>query len=364
MRKRTSATKCVVRVFLSSPGDAGAQRDLARQVIGALNSDPIVSARLIVETIGWDTQGARVPLSANVTPQASINAYLLRPSECDLTVVLLWGRLGTPLPSNWTDLDGRRYESGTVWEIEDAKRGGRPVWVYRKTATPHVAVDDPALEEKRAQLEAVRKFVGMARADDGSIRFGVHDFENDEEFRSLFSEHLRHFISDFLGSDAVATRENVPVEDDLSTSVASSIAAEAAVEAARIRPDGEESAEPPKLRDLHYYPAGPMLKDIVVGALALAIAELSDGKHPRTVLAEINNRLADVAPGLPHIRLVHVMFPGNLGSSYFWEEVLHYAAVHGPRVLAATLGIVDPNRLDSVALSEYEKLVRRLNSYL
>jgi len=38
----------------------------------------------VVEIVAWDTPRARVPLSANETPQASVNAFLPRPRDCDL----------------------------------------------------------------------------------------------------------------------------------------------------------------------------------------------------------------------------------------------------------------------------------------
>lgn len=44
-----------------------------------------------------------------------MNAYLPLPRECDLTIVLLWGRLGTPLPPENRQVDGTVYASGTVW---------------------------------------------------------------------------------------------------------------------------------------------------------------------------------------------------------------------------------------------------------
>lgn len=83
-------SKNILRVFLSSPGDVGRQRDIVRGVITALNADPLVADRCcVLEVVAWDTEGAAVPLSANRSPQESVNAYLPLPRECDLTIVLL-----------------------------------------------------------------------------------------------------------------------------------------------------------------------------------------------------------------------------------------------------------------------------------
>lgn len=87
-----------LRVFLSSPGDVAPQRECLRQVIRELNDTPLLAKHGGFEIVAWDTPGAAVPLSANRPPQDSVNTYLPLPRECDLTIVLLWGRIGTPLP--------------------------------------------------------------------------------------------------------------------------------------------------------------------------------------------------------------------------------------------------------------------------
>ena len=41
-------------------------------------------------------------------------------STMDIVVGILWARSGTPLPLDKTRSDGRRYGSGTVYELETA----------------------------------------------------------------------------------------------------------------------------------------------------------------------------------------------------------------------------------------------------
>jgi hypothetical protein len=361
-----SLNKSILRVFLSSPGDLGAQRDVARQVVSALNADPLVSPRFVVEVVGWDTPGARVPLSANVTPQASVNEFLPRPRDCDLTIVLLWGRLGTPLPADWADGEGRAIVSGTVWELDDARSAGKSVWIYRKTGAPQVSIDDPELAAKRAQLEAVNRFVGTQLADDGSLRFGLHTFDDDEQLRDLLTEHLRHFIGKRVhGGAELPIGAGAEPSDGLPARAVVQAAVAAAAAASTLEYTTTATSPSPVLRPVEVYPVGPMIKDVVVGELALAMAELTEASHPRSTLARINEVLAGAEKtGAVPVRLVHVMFPSTLGSRYFWEEVLHWAAVQGPRVLAATLAVVEPRRLEGQALAEYTKLVGRLNRYV
>ena len=74
-------------------------------------------------------------------------------------VVILWSRIGTPLPAQCVTPEGGRYLSGTEWEYRGAVEGfrqrGRPsVWLYRRTESPRPAFDDPDFDEKREQVDA------------------------------------------------------------------------------------------------------------------------------------------------------------------------------------------------------------------
>lgn len=71
-------------------------------------------------------------MDAEKTPQASVNRLKGHPSDCDLTIMVLWSCLGTIFPPEMVSADGRRFESGTVWEYEDALDAKKPVWVYRQ----------------------------------------------------------------------------------------------------------------------------------------------------------------------------------------------------------------------------------------
>ena len=197
-------SKRILRVFLSSPGDVGRQRDIVREVIAGLNADPLMADRCVLEVVAWDTEGAAVPLDASRTPQDSVNAYLPMPRDCDLTVVLLWGRIGTPLPAEHRRVDGTRYESGTVWELDDARTAGREVWIYRLARPPQIDIDDPEEDQKKEQYRRLKDFVGNSRAPDGSLRFGLNEFISDEQFVSLVREHLKQFVRKAVPAEAGA----------------------------------------------------------------------------------------------------------------------------------------------------------------
>ena len=106
----------LVRIFLSSPGDVAEERTLARQLIDAeLPKLPSLRGRLALELIAWDDPAAQIPMLATETPQESVNAARPRLATCDIVIVILWSRMGTPLPANLRKLNGERYLSGTEW---------------------------------------------------------------------------------------------------------------------------------------------------------------------------------------------------------------------------------------------------------
>src|SRR4051812_18694296 len=92
-----------VRIFLSSPSDVDEERSLARDLIErVLCKEPAYYGHLSLEYVAWDDPEAPTPMLATQVPQASVNAAKPPPSQCDIVVVVLWSRLGTPF-----ELDGR-----------------------------------------------------------------------------------------------------------------------------------------------------------------------------------------------------------------------------------------------------------------
>ena len=177
-----------LRVFISSPGDVLEERTLAQRVIDRLNGE--FAGRVILDPIFWEHE----PLLATATFQEQI----VRPSDTDVVISILWSRLGTRLPSNFKRPDGSGYASGTEYEFEDAMNGfrksGRPdLLVYRKTAEPLVSLTNKqAVMESLAQRDALDEFVKkwFFDEDDGSLTGAFHTFDSPGEFEQLLEVHL------------------------------------------------------------------------------------------------------------------------------------------------------------------------------
>ena len=122
------------RIFISSPTDVNPERRRAALVIEKLAKD---YARFFeIVPVLWETE----PMFAS----GHFQDALVPPSESDILILILWSRLGTPLPERtekrpYHGIDGRVPVTGTEWEFEDAlrsnkSRGVPDLLAYRKRA--------------------------------------------------------------------------------------------------------------------------------------------------------------------------------------------------------------------------------------
>jgi hypothetical protein len=181
-----------VRVFISSPGDVIPERRVVKQVIARLNDG--FAGRAFMIPILWEEE----PLVASDTFQAQIE----QPSESDIYIGILWSRIGSELPDSVLRNDGTRYESGTIFEFEEALRGfaesGRPeILVYRKTSVPMVPLNDRhEILERLEQIEKLAIYIeGHFKHADGSYRSAFHSFETLDQFESMIRMHLGKLLA-------------------------------------------------------------------------------------------------------------------------------------------------------------------------
>jgi hypothetical protein len=218
----TANTLLHLRVFISSPGDVAEERRAAREIVASLPRRALLRGRVTMDTVSYDDPDAPSPMSANQTPQDSVNRYSGRPSECDLVVVILWSRLGTPMPPEIRRTDGTQFESGTVWEYEDALQANKEIWVYRRSEVPSIALTDPDFEKKRADYAAVEKFFQRFVNSDRSLKSGCTLYARAADFATLFEKHLEGFLRQRLErdppSESAPARRLGPAAADLSIS--------------------------------------------------------------------------------------------------------------------------------------------------
>jgi tetratricopeptide (TPR) repeat protein len=181
-----------LQIFISSPGDVIEERTIANRVIERLQSEYI--GRIVLQPVLWEHE----PLVAT----ANFQEQIVRPSDTDVVVAILWSRLGTRLPKGFTRADGTRYDSGTEYEFEEAMEGfrknGKPdLLVYRKTAPPSVRLDDEkALLERLEQKKKLDNFVDKWFHDksEGTLVAAFHGFHSPGDFENLIENHLRKLV--------------------------------------------------------------------------------------------------------------------------------------------------------------------------
>lgn len=177
-------------LFVSSPGDVRDERQAVGRIVERLQARYWNFIRL--EPVLWEKE----PLRAT----AHFNEELIRPSDCDLFVCVLWSRLGSPLPSQFNRKDGTRFDSGTEWELEEAtdafeerarKKDGKPkpdILVYRRMSE-RPAGSDPA-QGKKLDAFCERFFFNK----DKTIRRAFSPYETVDEFMALFEQHLEKLL--------------------------------------------------------------------------------------------------------------------------------------------------------------------------
>jgi tetratricopeptide (TPR) repeat protein len=191
----------LIRVFVASPGDVATERAMAHEVLEKLQRDAYLHDRITVQPVAWDQPGAATPMLATMTPQEAINRGLPKPSECDIVIVILWSRIGSPLPAGFRRADGSLYLSGTEWEFEDAVHAEqRPhVLLYRRLDAVSFEPNDPDLVEKSIQMRSVNEFFAKRfQNPDGSQSGGVNIYRKPQDFKERLEEHLRKIIIQLL----------------------------------------------------------------------------------------------------------------------------------------------------------------------
>lgn len=194
-----------LQFFISSPGDVFEERAIANRVIERLQSEYI--GKVVLEPVLWEHE----PLVATSTFQHQI----VKPSDTDVVVAILWSRLGTRLPKEFVREDGSRFESGTEYEFEEAiegfRKNGKPdLLVYRKTAPPSVRLDDEKeLLERLEQKKKLDVFVDNWFHDkaEGTLTAAFHQFESPSDFETLLENHLHRLIDREIPASISSTSE-------------------------------------------------------------------------------------------------------------------------------------------------------------
>ena len=170
-----SGKTSVVRVFLASPGDLGAEREIVEELVNELNGSWGHKVGIALRLVRWERD---VRPGVGDDAQAVVNSQV--PDDYEVFIGLLWGRFGTPT---------LRYSSGTHEEFERAiarwKESGSPeIMMYFKDAPLRpLAIDT----DQVAQVQAFRKSL-----TERGVLFWP--FEDQSGFQSSLRAHLASLV--------------------------------------------------------------------------------------------------------------------------------------------------------------------------
>ena len=195
-----------VKIFVSSPGDVGREREITQRVIARLQGE--FSAHAKLDPYFWEHE----PMLAN---SGDYQENIPAPGDFDIFLCLLWSRLGTRLGSKHRTHDGKTFESGTVYEFENALEAarqsatrehprGRPdMLVFVKKAPPVIEPEPKEVRDERyRQFDELQKFMRSAFRDqtDGTFSVASNSFTDLAVFEDLVEKGLRKSIVDHLPS--------------------------------------------------------------------------------------------------------------------------------------------------------------------
>jgi len=204
-----------LKIFISSPGDVREQRDIAEQVLTDLLNTRTYRDSVSFQIIRWDKPQLGTRMRARRAPQDAINDGVPRPRSCDLVVVMLWSRLGSPCV-----VDKTPYKSGTHFELIDALAGDSDVTellIYRRKQAPDFPQDESG-DPQREQLRALNAFL---KSDDvvdpiSGQRLTLIEHQTAEDFRLQFREDAEEWLLDWMErwrTGKVTQRPNEPSKD-------------------------------------------------------------------------------------------------------------------------------------------------------
>jgi tetratricopeptide (TPR) repeat protein len=181
-----------IRIFISSPDDVDEERGFARRAIEQLRVE--FAGRVVIELMFWEDQ----PFLATRSFQEQIGSA----AEADIVITLFWSKLGTPLPQTIRRADGSTYESGTVYEFEQAmaaaeRSGDRPaVLVYRRTEPITIILGTADLQQRERQRKTLEAYLDRWFAPDasGALNRAFRPYETPEAFERLIKDHLRRLV--------------------------------------------------------------------------------------------------------------------------------------------------------------------------
>jgi hypothetical protein len=184
-----------LRIFVSSPADVPEERLRADLIIDKLSQD--YGRFFVIESYRWEHEA----MLASKHFQDAIEP----PSAFDIVVLILWSRLGMPLPEKTAEreyrgIDGRAPVTGTEWEYEEAlkvalEKGAPDLLAFRNISPAPIDPRHPdAQANSIAQLRALNAFWKRHFVERGVFLAAYDEYRTLEDFAHRLEQSLRTLI--------------------------------------------------------------------------------------------------------------------------------------------------------------------------
>jgi Domain of unknown function (DUF4062) len=192
-------------VFLSSPGDVAAEREIVKRVIQEINADPAWHLCCVLKPLAYEDH---VPSQAGKSPQRVVDDFMRKSSQADIVVCIFCNRMGTPTVDETT---GKEYDSGTHYEFDSAYRAfkesgevaPRILLYLGSSGLPATASDDELDQYTRA-----REFKKQLK--NGNNYSALHaEYDDLNQLENLVRRHLKQHLEQLLAATPQPTVQSV-----------------------------------------------------------------------------------------------------------------------------------------------------------
>ncbi len=194
-----------LKVFIGSPGDVNDERQLAWNLLTQLPYRAAFRGKVFFEAVAWNQPLGKIPLLANIPAQSSVNWIKGEPAACDVVVIMLWSRLGSPAKEpDYAKPDGGFF-TGTEWEFDNAMRASaasgqqRPkVLLYHRKDKPSVEMSPDNEASILKQMEDMKQ-VAIFMRNCRKRGIAINEYEGGaSEFARLFEMQLEEIVCKLL----------------------------------------------------------------------------------------------------------------------------------------------------------------------
>ena len=196
----------IYNVMIASPGDVDNERRIVRGIVYEWNVIHSMRRKIILLPIGWETHSFP---AMGARPQKIINSQILK--NCDLLVGIFWTRIGTE-----TGL----YPSGTVEEIEEHIKAGKPAMLYFSNKPAHPDSINPQQYDKLIVFKKSCQARGL-----------YETYDSISEFKEKFFRQLQLKLNEpeFLSSLSLTQDDKNKIEYDNNNSIVPKLSKEAKI---------------------------------------------------------------------------------------------------------------------------------------